>query len=498
MGRLPGAMLVVLAAAPALAQTPADTTLADVDLAAALDEVAAAGGVADPAELPAMDPFWRWPSGEMMVDVRGGAAGVERTRGGVELEARPVRLAGRWQRTDAGTAVAGWFVADRGGWSAGMGHGGLQHGVGLVSAAPGGRSSLDAGSSLLAPRQGWRGTLSEASTGGWQAIWARGERGPLAVLAADGRDQDGRPVSLQRLAWSGRGIDLAVLRTRRDGRRATSLSFLQAGHGWRVVGEAAAWSGHGSAAVVTAMVDQGAWRGELQVALSRVTASPAGGLRPATLLGWRGRGWTLRWQRKVRHAVVLEGLVTWSRARDLDAAAADERERLRADLIWSGALPGRGRWHLRGRLDQERQWRWQAAEPWSPPAVMAVMPRWWLTAGGDLPLAGGELRLSWRLSQKDRQARHLLSGQWSADHGAIRLRAGWQTAWGPPVDLVSLSVPVPGFYVVQHWGDWRSGAWLGLAGRGRWGWQLAVVARRPTARNQPAEVTGQAGLRLGL
>jgi hypothetical protein len=350
---------------------------------------------------------------------------------------------------------------------------------------------------LLARAPGWRGTTSVAAADRLLLGWARAQAGPVSVLGGRGRDVDGGPASLVRASWSAPAGDVAVLWLARDGREAMSVSVDRSGPRWRATAEAARWGQGNSAAVAAVAAERGRWRGQLQAGVASAVDDLPGSRRPACLLGWYGRGWALRMQGRPWPRVGLAGLLAWSQARDPRRLPGDLRERWRAELVWSLTTPGQGRWRLRWRVDQEWQRKWPREASWLPAERWPQPALTWLAATWEQTVAGGRLRADWRLRQKNHDARQLLSATWRRDLGPVRLRGGWQAAWGAPVDLVTLAVPVAGYYLVQHWGQWRSGLWLGLEGTGRWGWQLAVVTRTPAAAAGPVQWTAHVGLRLG-
>ena len=158
-------------------------------------------------------------------------------------------------------------------------------------------------------------------------------------------------------------------------------------------------------------------------------------------------------------------------------------------------MAGRGRWrvHLRGRADRDAAW--SPAAPWLSPRHEIAPLRLGVALRVQHPVAAGRLSVDWRQHRDDGRVRHLLRCGWRRDWPRLRLRAEVQSAWGEVVDVVSLAVPVSGYYVVQHWGRWVSGGWLGLEGRGGWRWQAAVVARWPVEPASRARLEGRLGLR---
>ena len=66
--------------------------------------------------------------------------------------------------------------------------------------------------------------------------------------------------------------------------------------------------------------------------------------------------------------------------------------------------------------------------------------------------------------------------------GVWRLRLGWASAWGAPVDLSSCASPLPGLALPRHWGHWDEEQSVGLARAGRrLTFGLAVCRRTPSA-----------------
>lgn len=491
-----GWSVALTAGLAATAVTP-DTLRLDDELEAALDEVIAADGMLHADDLAGAAGGWGWPSGEASTILRTRGGIVERTGATVNLTEGAVRAVGRWQDDRHGRRLAGWLAAERPALAAGFGAGGFRHGGGLVSASAGSRSSLDATGNLLAPAPGWRGTSSLSATDHVRLGWARARRGALGAFGGHGVDGDGESVGLARAAWSGADRELAVLWLERAGRQAVSVSLDHEGTGWQATAEAARWGRGNTAVLVAASASRGAWRGQFQTAIASAADAMPGSRRPACLLGWYGRGWALRVQGRPWARVGLSGLLAWSLARDPRRLPGDERERWRAELVWSSGTPQRGRWQLRGRIDQQRQRSWPPGMPWRPAERSSSPPLVAVAASHEHPLAGGHWRVGWRLRQKDAAARHLVAATWRRMLGPVRVGVGWQAAWGEPVDLVSLDVPVSGYYLVQHWGGWRGGHWLGVEGRGRWGWQLAVVWRQPDPAATPVQWSAQAGLRVG-
>lgn len=493
MGALGLAWVLALAASAA----DLDTLRVDDELEAALDEVIAADGLLDADEVAEVGSRWSWPAGEVATVLRVQEGSIERNGATLHVNEGAVQAAGRWQDDRNGRRLVGWLAVEHPAVAAGVGAGGLRHGGGLVSASAGSRSSLDATSNLLAPAPGWRGTRSVSASDRLQLGWVRTRRGPLGAFGGHGTDDDGVAVRVARAAWSRADREVAVLWLERAGRRALSVSLDQAGGGWRATAEAARWGQGNAAVLVAASARRGSWRGQFQAAIASAADDMPGSRRPACLLGWYGHGWALRLQGRPWIRVGLSGLLAWSLARDPRRLPGDERERWRAELVWSASTPERGRWQLRGRIDQQRERAWSPDRPWLPAEPSASPALIALAATHERPAAGGRWRVAWRWRQKDAAARHLVTTTWRRTLGGVRFGVGWQAAWGEPVDLVSLDVPVAGYYLVQHWGGWRSGHWLGMEGTGRWGWQLAIVSRQPALTAAPVQWTVQAGLRVG-
>lgn len=479
---------------------------ADDDLDAALAEVAAADGIVtddDLASAGAPAPFLT--SGRWTVAARLREGGRHDQESRLDLQAGALRLVGRWRLREGEQTPAGWVQTGDAALAAGIGTVALQHGAGIVAAASSRPRRLAAGSSLGPSRTGWRGSTALADDRRPVLLWGRATVGPIALGAGYGRDREGERRGRLRLGLSSGRRELSLLLARDGPSDGASVAGRWRDGAWTAHAEVAAWQevgGDGTrpwtgrAVTVTAGQRSSTWRLELQAAMARAVAGPAGGHRPACLLTWRGVGWCLRTRVRLGESTRLGGLAAWSRGRDPDTALGDRRQRQRLDLSLAGRVAARGRWRLqlRGRADREAAWSPEA--PWLPPRSEIAPLRLGVALHVQHPVADGRLSLDWRQQRDDGHVRQLLRCGWRRDWRRVRLRAEVQSAWGEAVNLVSLAVPVPGYYVVQHWGRWVSGGWLGLEGRGAWRWQLAVVARWPVEPASRARLEGRLGLRL--
>jgi hypothetical protein len=192
----------------------------------------------------------------------------------------------------------------------------------------------------------------------------------------------------------------------------------------------------------------------------------------------------------------VAGLASVAAGREPDRVPTLARRRHRLELQATGRVGDDGRWRVRWRrIDEWRQER-SRTEPWLRPEPRPDPPRTDWSLAVEHPAHGGQVRLRWRIKDDGTRTRQLLALGWRRDWPACRLRCQWQSAWGDDADLVTLAVPVRGYFAVQHWGRWRSGFWLGLEGRGRWGWQIAVLRRLAADPTAAAELIGQIGLRV--
>jgi len=460
-----GSWLAVLALLAGVAL--GDDTPADDELQQALDEVAAAGALVDPEVLS----FWDASEAQVRWSLRGRDDGPTVHDLRLAAEGHGVRLGARWRRQTAGDEGAGWLEWATGRQRLGAGAGGFHHGAGLVSAAPGARARLDAGSSLRPATAGWRSSTSVTSER-VTAVWAALRAASVGLHAAAGRDEEGRPMQLA-MVGVGETNRLSALWVQRADGQGLSLAASSRRGDWRLDSEVARWHGSNRALTATVTGRPRGWVLEAQGAVADAAEPMPGALRPASLLGWRGRGWSLRavgrpWP-EVRAGLLLAGAI----CREPEPARGDLRTRHRCELTVSGTG-----WRLRWRHDEEQIWAWQDEAPWLPPAAGSRRPVTWLAVTVRRPVAHGEALLDWRRRQELEGARQLLALGWRRELGAVRFQARCQAAWGQPLDLVTLSVPVYGYFLVQHWGHWDAGAWFAVEGRGRWRWQLAVAQRR--------------------
>lgn len=472
---------VLLLVSLALAADPDD----DGDLAEALDEVAAAGGLVDAADL---DPWWR-ADGLLRCGARWRDQGAPRGDLRLELQQGAWQMGGRWRQQDPAPEGLAWGRLDVGGQTFGTGAVGYQHGFGLLSAAAGARTRLDASSTLLPRRAGWRTTLSTAAGSRLEAIWCDVGRDQARLQGALGRDLDGEPAHL--VAFSlGRSGGLRGLWLRRGRQTGASASLVMGHAAWRLIAEAARWDRSGSAVAALLVWRRAGWRLEGQAAWSRASKAMPGAARPASLWGWRGHGWAIRASGRPHDLARVDVLLSVRERTDADVVRPDVTTRSRTEV----ALTGR-RWRLRWRHDEDAVTSWLVEAPWLPPTRGVPQAVRWLAASIRHPLPAGQLLLDWRRRQDGRGARHLAAVGWRRDLGTLRVQIRGQMAWGDPVDLVSLSVPARGIYLVQHWGQWDGGLWVSVQRRAPLGWQLMLARRTPRqGLGAAAELQGQLGV----
>lgn len=359
---------------------------------------------------------------------------------------------------------------------------GLVHGHGLLIGAPGRGSSLaaDMGFSPRAERLvTWLGTTDSRSLTGfagrarhrnWNLSFMNGRPGNstevpdarTSVVQLGSRRQDWR-ISVAGLAGDpARGVSLA------GGFKINPLfgSF-----------ETLVWKVAPGIPATSAVVLHMGWKSpggtglEGQLAYADLAGAPGLASRPAVLPGWDGRGLAVRGFTRTRSGITLRAMVHLGR--NLDRGGARSRkEKTLIDLQAGKKMSSRIDLAVRYRSTDLRAWHWSQRYPWQPPRVEASQRRTIISAQVVLerPRFGGRLLIrSYGLDKEignGRRSLISLTGRYRAGQ-TWKLRGGWVTAWGDPVDLVSAISPLAGFVLPRHWGRWRSETVLGLEWVGR-------------------------------
>lgn len=502
-------VVALVAAVPAWTEElePVEPLAVDPDdLAALLADLEAQGGVLEADELAWLVGSVRRPArraraevprdrvtGEVLAgtDWREGAAPRPDARAQVAVDR--VLLGGvRWRRDPAGEVTAAWATAGGSWWRLAGGTGSLSSGFGLMAAGLGARSSLDVDASLLPPGSGWRPSLSVTAPQRLQAVVVDLSPGSL-FAAGGGVAQDPRGLTARHVQLrAGDPRRTGVLATARQhgASRAGGLDLRAAAGPWLVAAEAATWrlevtEPAGRALTATAGWRDRRWRIEVQVAAARAAAGMPGAQRPASLPGWDGEGWAGRVSGRTDGGVRLGLLASSGRDRRPDAATGQRRTRhvLGASVggVWSAWSGAAGAWQLRWRRVDEARHAWDPAQPWLPAALDRQRSRSWLTLRATHDVAGGTAEVSWRRLEEAGQARNVLGARYQRRQAGWRWRGGVMTAWGEPLDLVTVSAPVSSLLRPRHWGHWDSSVWAGCEGTGRWRWQLGGELRRRSA-----------------
>lgn len=200
--------------------------------------------------------------------------------------------------------------------------------------------------------------------------------------------------------------------------------------------------------------------------MADLTSPPPLANRPAILSGWTGQGFALRGYTRTGEGTVIRAMVHQGRHREV-AGSPRKEGRFLVDLQARRRLSAGFEVAVRYRRTEYRSWSWSPRYTWQPPQEAVPRNRTILSARLNLEHAemGGRLLVrSYGSGQAGSSGRRTLVGL-SGDRRlspAWRMRGGWVTAWGDPVDLVSAVVPVTGLVLPRHWGHWRSETILGL------------------------------------
>ncbi|MBD3222726.1 hypothetical protein GF314_15950 [bacterium] len=475
-----------------------ETTAGDEDLASAMAEVDAADGLVD-AELLLGEPETRiWPTGRARIAMRRRPDGAVWPGGRIELQRGAITAAGRWRRDDDGRHLAGWIRLEGARFGICAGQGVVRHGTGMLQSAIGARTSLDLHGTLLGLRHGWRGSTSVTAADRLTGMWGRWQAGSFAMVAGAGRDEAGASAVMAQVSWRTARDGLDVLGMRRATQTGVSLAAGRERGRWRAEVELARWrggdAGDGAAASVALRCRLPSGRLELRASTSEAAGGMAGGRRPAGLGSWRARAITVRMTQRLGDDVRASLLLLSGRERDDGDAPVATAARERVEMSLRGRFGETGRWTVRARQRVGRRWTWHDDEPWLAPTLEAAPERLDVSTKASGTAADGEVAVRWRWRREGVRARHLLTAGWTRRHRQWRLRTQWQLAWGDDLDLVTLGVPAPGYYLVQHWGRWASGAWVAVERRGAWRWSVAAALRWPSDRTGPVQLDGRIGV----
>ena len=219
-------------------------------------------------------------------------------------------------------------------------------------------------------------------------------------------------------------------------------------------------------------------RGFAEGATTRLAAPPM-------TLGTRGgAGWALRGTGRLGDGTRVGVLVAGGRRRDRRPGL---NRLLLVDAQATGRTAHQLQWEVGWRASGQERPVWAEAAPWLPPTVVPGTQRQALSA----QLRDRHGPVTWRLELRtlavDARRRSLLAvaGARRWENG-FDLRGGLAHAWGEPVDLVSVLVPVPGRVLARHWGRWQGETWLGC-GRSRdaLSWTASLHLRRSTLGHAP-------------
>ncbi|MFH1842760.1 MAG: hypothetical protein ABIF77_06095 [bacterium] len=367
-----------------------------------------------------------------------------------------------------------------------LGGTGLQHGLGLLFAAPGRWRSRSATARLAS---GGTGAVAYSGTDDPRAVWGIATELHLADWRLttlwgrpDGRSADEAEsiqlIQLSRFLTEG---EVSVAAGRRGVAQGISLAFRSQPEWGELRLETACWRQEAtkplaSAAAVNLRFVAKRWQLEGQISSACSGQTPFLGQRPAALPAWWGWGWLLRGEIRLDRSSRVQALVGRGVEREPTANGPRSRESHRLELVLVTRLrPGvrllaRVRWQGRGDRG------WQQRSPWLPPALYADSSRRLMVM--DLERTWPQLRLLVSVRDQGQQeateiplgttSRHLLTCSlvWKANE-SWRWRFGRGWAWGAPLDLLTVAVPAPGIVTPRHWGGWDSETSLGCECRWR-------------------------------
>lgn len=376
------------------------------------------------------------------------------------------------------------FSLGRGGgsWRGVAGGFGLEHGFGLLGAAPGGWRSLAVGSSLGPGRGGLSGyagaedrrALAGAavgfSGGGWEMGCGAG--GP------DSRkdDPDRRRTRLLRIGRGGENWAVAFLEASGGTGSGRSLAATLERRDTVCSAEIASWraaeAASGSDAWAIHLRRRGRWglcEGMIAGA-AQGYAAPLGRL-PAPMPASGGDGWALRSRIRLARGAFAGLLLASGTGREPagDGAEAERRDRIEAAMearpAADLAISARCRW------DTETSTGPDPLAPWDPPQALRRRRENRLVLRGDYSRGADRVRLSLTTVGRSRdeadggphrsaaplERRTVVEIRHDRDLGpeaALRLGTAW--AWGDDVDVVTAAAPAPGVVLPRHWGKWSA------------------------------------------
>ncbi len=473
------------------------------DLAATLDELSAAGAPPTATEIA---DFLREASVPRYRSALSGRFGRQSGSGpdtGLRLNWRTAAwdVRGRWRQDRLGNRLSAATVKAGGErWELAAGQLALPHGFGLLIGGPGRGPTLTADGRLGHGTRGllpWVGQpapqtiqgLGAAVGGaGWRLSVLTGTRGgrtsPRGQTFVGGVARRGRRgvVSCAVLADAlEQGVSLAGLYER--GSSAGSFEAV-----WR---QPVGWR-----RMLTAALAQAGWRPspelrlELLAGWSDLGPRPAMGVKQPVLGDWSGRGVAVRLTWRLQRGLGIKALVHQGRGR-LAVSEEKRRRQVLADVQLTASWPGGWFGEARLRTGGGETAAWSERFPWRPPVVVQRDLRQVQSLKSGWRQGHHRLQILWRrlrlgrvtegVGQESAGARSLLSLSGTRPWGqSWLLRAGWTSAWGDPVDLVSAVVPFTGYVLPRHWGQWRSEWMLGLEWqRGPWRWRSAFSWREP-------------------
>ena len=440
------------------------------------------GRLADLAEMPSAPAMWR-----AGFRTAGSTAGPWRREGRLRGETGPLRVDLRsWWWEDGTRDRAGWLAAR---WSGGdllAGGWGGRVGYGLLAGGAGGRAGLTADAGLGPRGRGLHGWSRPPVSRSVRGAGLRQSLGPVVLGLAAGESFLGT-TGLISVKARDRSWELLVVRDPggRDHVGGNGRWRRGSWHGgWEVVAPSTAPSGVGGALVLSA-----GWRSGRVLLLEGMMSLAEGATTrlaaaPMTLGTRGGHGWVLRGTGRLADGTRVGVLVACGRRRD---RRPGPDRLLLVDAQATGRTAHQLQWEIGWRVSGRERPVWAEAAPWLPPTVMPGTQRQALSA----QLRDRHGPVTWRLELRtlavNGRRRSLL-----AVAGARRLvdgldlRGGLAHAWGAPVDLISVLVPVPGRVLARHWGRWQGETWLGC-GRSRSAlrWTASLHLRRSTLGGAP-------------